>query len=131
MKTTTILATLAVVLGASIDGVTATCFRSGDIFQDKGNARWHVERACKGYDNQQGFFQGTFAAGESKYTCVQGSTTQKYDITVRNENTNAAIDLNDDDCVLRLHNEINGCDHGGDSTVSGWRFIVDPNNGIC
>lgn len=122
MKTTTILTTLAVVLGASIDSVAATCFGSGDVFQDKGNARWHVGRACRGYDGNQGAFQGTFAPGEAKYACVQGTNTQKYEITVQNLNTGAAFDLGDGDCVLRLENEINGCDRGGESTVSGWRF---------
>ncbi|KAH0039401.1 hypothetical protein KCU78_g1307, partial [Aureobasidium melanogenum] len=131
MKATTILTTLATVLGANIDGVAATCLGSGDVFQDKGNARWHVGRACRGYDGNQGAFQGTFAPGEAKYACVQGTNTQKYEITVQNLNTGAAFDLGDGDCVLRLENEINGCDRGGESTVSGWRFRVDPNNGIC
>ncbi|KAH0336348.1 hypothetical protein KCU81_g8603, partial [Aureobasidium melanogenum] len=131
MKTTTMLTTLAVVLGATTDGVAATCYRSGDVFQDKGNARWHVGRACRGYDGNQGAFQGTFARGEAKYACVQGTNTQKYEITVQNLNTDAAFDLGDADCVLRLENEINGCDRGGESVVAGWRFRVDPNNGIC
>lgn len=122
MKTATILTTLAVVLGASTDGVAATCYRSGDVFQDKGNARWHVGRACRGYDGNQGAFQGTFARGEAKYACVQGTNTQKYEITVQNLNNDAAFDLGDADCVLRLENEINGCDRGGESVVAGWRF---------
>lgn len=122
MKTTTILASLAVVLGTSIDSVAANCFGSGDVFQDKGNARWHVGRAYRGYDGNQGAFQGVFAPGEAKYACVQGTNTQKYEITVQNLNTGAAFDLGDGDCVLRLENEINGCDRGGESTVSGWRF---------
>ncbi|KAG9663985.1 hypothetical protein KCV03_g10276, partial [Aureobasidium melanogenum] len=131
MKTTTILTTLAVILGANIEGVVADCFGGGDVFQDKGNAKWHVGRACRGYDGNQGAFQGTFAPGEAKYACVQGTNTQKYEITVQNLNTGAAFDLGDGDCVLRLENEINGCDRGGESTVSDWRFRVDPNNGIC
>jgi hypothetical protein len=55
MKTAAVLTTIAVILGASVDGVAAGCF-GGDYFQDKGNARWHVGRACRGYDNRQGAF---------------------------------------------------------------------------
>lgn len=32
------------------------------------------------------------------------------------------LDLNNDDCYTRLKNEIYGCDRGGESTVSKWRF---------
>ncbi|KAF3001702.1 hypothetical protein E8E14_000313 [Neopestalotiopsis sp. 37M] len=114
-----------------IVGASAGCYSGGDVFQDKENARYNAQRACEGYDGIQGAFQGTFAPGEAKSACVQGSPTQRYDMVVQNLNTGASFDLADADCTLRLQNEINGCDHGGESDISGWRFRVDPNNGIC
>ncbi|KAF4986128.1 hypothetical protein FDECE_16111 [Fusarium decemcellulare] len=131
MKTTTALVNLFALLVVGIDSVSAACHGSGDTWQDAGAARSHVERACKGYDGNAGRFQGTFAAGESRHVCVQHSGTQKFEFTVRNENNGAALDLGDDDCVLRLQNEINACPRGGQSSVSGWFFSADPNNGIC
>ncbi|KAK9778465.1 putative Lipoprotein [Seiridium cardinale] len=112
----------ATVLLALISTVWAGCYGSGDIFQDKANARYHAQRACEGYDGNAGAFQGFFSAGQAKSVCVQGTTTQKYDMSVQNLNTGAGFDLADGDCTLRLHNEINGCDRGGQSDVSGWRF---------
>ncbi|RYP45938.1 hypothetical protein DL768_007783 [Monosporascus sp. mg162] len=131
MKTTTVLATLFTLLGAGIDSVSAGCFGDGEIWQDKGAARWHVERACRGYDGNQGAFQGSFAPGQAKSACVQHSGTQKFEFFVQNLNPGASFDLADADCVWRLQNEINGCDRGGQSDISGWRFRADPNAGHC
>ncbi|KAH8716905.1 hypothetical protein GQ44DRAFT_775850 [Phaeosphaeriaceae sp. PMI808] len=131
MKNSISLSALVALLSISIDTVSAGCFSGGDTFPDKGNARYHAERACRGYDGHGGAFSGTFGGGERKWACVQLSSTIKMDFSIQNLNNRAALDLGDDDCVLRLHNEINGCDHGGDSTISGWNFVVDPNNGNC
>ncbi|KAG7407257.1 hypothetical protein LZL87_011166 [Fusarium oxysporum] len=38
------------------------------------------------------------------------------------------LDLDNNDCYTRLKNEIYGCDHGGESTISKWRFRADPGN---
>ena len=122
MKATSTLATLLVLLGATITPAAANCYTSGDVWQDKAAARWHVNRACRGYDGHGGAFTGNFAPGEAKSLCVQHSNTQKYNFYVQNLNTGQGFDLKDDDCALRLENEINGCDRGGDSTIAGWRF---------
>ncbi|ETS75431.1 hypothetical protein PFICI_12375 [Pestalotiopsis fici W106-1] len=124
MKTATILL-------AFISTAWAGCYTTGDDFQNKDNARFNAQRACEGYDGNAGAFQGTFAPGEAKSVCVQGTTTQKYNMVVQNLNLDSSFDLADADCTLRLHNEINGCDKGGESDVAGWHFRVDPNNGIC
>lgn len=113
MKTFNSLALLC----ALISTASAGCFSGGDSWQDKGAARQHAENACRG-----GAFAGTFAPGETKRACVQHSGTQRLDFVVQNQNNNAAIDLKDDDCVLRLQNEINECDKGGSSVISGWLF---------
>jgi hypothetical protein len=122
MKITITLATVFALLGVGIDSVSAGCYTSGDTWQDPAAARWHVERACRGFDGNQGAFQGEFRPGEAKYACIQHSGTQKLEFSVQNLNTGASFDLNDADCVLRLQNEINGCSHGGQSDIAGWRF---------
>src|SRR5262245_28208213 len=122
MKVTTVLATLFALLGTSVDSVSAGCYTSGELWQDQGAARWHAERACKGWDGNQGAFQGWFAPGEAKSACIQHSGNQKFEFFVQNLNTAAGFDLGDADCTLRLHNEISGCGRGGQSDHAGWRF---------
>ncbi|KAF4969165.1 hypothetical protein FSARC_3541 [Fusarium sarcochroum] len=131
MKTFVTFVTLSAFIGVYINPASAECFGSGDEWQDREAARQHVVNACRGYDGNTGAFQGVFAPEEYKRACVQHSPTQRLDFTIRNTNTNDAIDLGDDDCVLRLQNEINGCSRGGSSVVSGWLFTADPNNGLC
>jgi hypothetical protein len=41
---------------------------------------------------------------------------------VENLNNREGFDLGNDDCYNRLTDEIFACEHGGDSTISGWRF---------
>ncbi|KAK3996565.1 hypothetical protein QBC44DRAFT_402095 [Cladorrhinum sp. PSN332] len=131
MKTTAIFSSLVALLGVSPVAVMAGCYTGGDDWQDRGAARWHIERACKGYDGKQGAFQGFFNPGQAKSACIQHSGTQKFDLFVQNLNTGAGFDLGDNDCVLRLQNIVNGCAKGGQDDISGWRFRADPNNGVC
>jgi hypothetical protein len=121
---TTIIATLVAFFNIGISSVSAKCYGSSDkvFWQDPGNACWHAERACRGYDGIQGAFQGVYSPGQVKYACVQGTGTQKYEFSVQNLNGNAAFDLEDDHCVSHLFDEINGCIMGGESTISGWHF---------
>jgi hypothetical protein len=113
---------VATVLSALIAGASASCFSSGDVFQDKANARYHIQRACEGYSGNAGAFQGYFGPGAAKTVCVQSTGTQKLNMLVQNLNTGAGFDLGDTDCTYRLQNEVNSCDRGGQSDVSGWRF---------
>ncbi|TGJ84832.1 hypothetical protein E0Z10_g3901 [Xylaria hypoxylon] len=123
MKATTVIFSL-------IAGASAGCF-GGELFEDKNNAKYNVERACDGYDGVAGALQGFYNPGEAKSFCVQSTPTQRLDVLVQNLNTAQGFDIGDPDCVFRLENIINGCDRGGQDDVSGWRFKVDPNKGIC
>jgi hypothetical protein len=126
MKTNVTLVALFGLVG--INNVLAGCYKpssSSDSWDDyqRSDARWHSERACRGYDGNRGVFQGTFLPGEARYACVNGGDNIKFEFMVQNLNRYTAFDLGDDDCVLRLHNEINGCGQwGGQSEVSGWFF---------
>jgi hypothetical protein len=83
---TTIIATLVAFFNIGISSVSAKCYGSSDkvFWQDPGNACWHAERACRGYDGIQGAFQGVYSPGQVKYACVQGTGTQKYEFSVQN-----------------------------------------------
>jgi hypothetical protein len=121
MKTTTVLVTLIAVLGAGIDSVSATCFSGKpwrEFWEDRELARMLAERECR-----QGAFQGVYAPGQVKSICLPYTTRMSVTFSVQNLNTVASLDLADDECVLRLHNEINLCDRGGQTDVSGWRFL--------
>jgi len=120
--TTAALATVFALLGVGIDSVSARCDNSGETWADAGAARWHVQRACRGFDRKKGAFQGVCRPGETKSLCVQHSGTQKYNFSVQNLNTGASFDLNDADCTLRLQNQIDECSQGGQSTIAGWQF---------
>ncbi|KAF5013791.1 hypothetical protein FDECE_209 [Fusarium decemcellulare] len=130
MKTAITFTSIFAIISLGINPVSAGCFGNGDVWQDKAVAREHVVRACKGFDGQQGAFQGTFASLEAKSACIQHSPTQKLLFSVRNGGAGPA-DVNDDECVLRLQNEINGCDRGGSSIVGDWTYTADPENGLC
>ncbi|KAI8297743.1 hypothetical protein K4K59_003233 [Colletotrichum sp. SAR11_240] len=120
MKTVSIL-TVFGVLGTNITNVSAGCYTGGDTWANKGDAVYHAGRACRGYDGNQGVFQGSFAPGEVKNLCYQYGD-QKWEFQIFNLNTGAGFDLNDDDCANGLSKEIIGCDSGGQSDNSGWRF---------
>ncbi|KAJ3522240.1 hypothetical protein NM208_g12942 [Fusarium decemcellulare] len=130
MKTAITFSSIFAFISLSLSPVSAECFGSGDVWQDKGIAREHVVRACKGFDGQQGAFQGTFDGSSTKSACVQHSPTQKLLFSVSRLASGPA-DLNDDECVLRLQNEINGCDRGGSSVIGDFSYTADPENGIC
>ncbi|KAH7130677.1 hypothetical protein B0J11DRAFT_613259 [Dendryphion nanum] len=130
MKTTMSISTLVALLSIGVSTVSAGCFSGGDTWPDKANARWHAERACRGFDGHGGAFSGNFAPFETKTACVGLSSTIKFNMAVQNLNSQTR-DVSDDECVLRLHNEINGCDRGGESQIGDWFFRSDPNNGNC
>ncbi|EXK49724.1 hypothetical protein FOXG_01363 [Fusarium oxysporum f. sp. lycopersici 4287] len=131
MKSFILIILVIAFISLSINTVSARCFWTGAKWQDRAAARQHVVNACKGHSGYLGAFQGTFAAGEAAHTCVQHSPTQKLEFMVQNLNIYHAFDLADDECVLRLQNEINSYARGGSSMISGWVFRADPSNGIC
>ncbi|KAM0190112.1 hypothetical protein ACHAPA_010922 [Fusarium lateritium] len=126
------LSSLMVLLGTTATMVSAKCYGeglNGDINwggrDGQAAARTATEYACR--DNN-GNFKGHFNPGEEKVYCVPFGSSTSFVFKVKNLNTNQGFDLNDDDCALRLQNEINGCNEGGQSTFSGWWFSSDPQN---
>ncbi|KAH7174190.1 uncharacterized protein B0J16DRAFT_388016 [Fusarium flagelliforme] len=133
MKLFSSLTTLTTLLTLNVKYATAGCFSGGENWPsgDIDTASWHVERACNGYDGNQGAFQGSYKPGEIKQACIQYSSTSLYIFEVQNLSPTETLELYNKNCVLRLQNEIKGCSKGGESSIDGWRFKADPNNGIC
>ncbi|KAK4462949.1 hypothetical protein QBC42DRAFT_305195 [Cladorrhinum samala] len=130
MKTSAIFSSIVALLGVSPVAVNAGCF-GGELWQNPENARWHIDRACRGYDGKQGAFQGYFNPGQAKSVCVTVSSTQRINLFVQNLNTAQGFDLADSDCAFRLGDIVRGCPRGGDATIAGWKFRADPNLGVC
>jgi len=103
----------------SLEGVSATCYGSGDKWASKPQAIAWVSDACT---KNGGMFTGWYRPGEAKRMCLKDLNNRGAFFEVQNLNTNTGFDLADHDCVMRLSNEINGCDRGGESHVAGWRF---------
>ncbi|KAH7259445.1 uncharacterized protein BKA55DRAFT_687743 [Fusarium redolens] len=123
MKTTAILTAVASMLTFSVQTADAKCYGSGDRWPDKDQAARFVWDACYG---SQGMFYGQFTAGQTRWMCPRiGNVGLLFEVQ---NNWNEIVDLGNDDCYTRLKNEIYGCDRGGESTVSKWRFRADPGN---
>jgi hypothetical protein len=124
-----ILAPLAAVQAAAIKASPALgrrgCYQSvgagSQWFGDEASknvARNIVDKIC----NAEGV-SGWFVAGQKKTHCEPASDTTTFGFAVTWTGSEApAGPLNDEDCKLRLKNEINGCDAGGESTTAGWTF---------
>lgn len=118
MKTSAILTALGGVLAFSAQGVLATCYGSGDHWPNKDTAAKFAYDACY---NSNGMFSGQFTPGQTKSMCPRDSGLGLL-FEVQNLWAGQYLDLNNDDCYTRLKNEIYGCNQGGESTVSNWRF---------
>ncbi|SMQ53988.1 unnamed protein product [Zymoseptoria tritici ST99CH_1A5] len=122
MKAYTIITALAI----GVTSVAATCYKSGDFWPNKEEARAFVHDACY---NQGGMFTGGWAPLQTKSMCPHAkSNNLGLLFEIENQNTREGFDLKDDDCYNRLTDEIFACEHGGDSSVAGWRVRADPGN---
>jgi len=117
MKPTLIISSLLAFL---LPTASADCFTSGESWADRGNAAFHAQRACSGYDGKQGVFQGTFPPFQTRRVCVQYSARQRFDFTVRNQDPRRDLDIPDEDCTFLLTREINACEKGGRGRSSDW-----------
>jgi hypothetical protein len=123
MKTTTTL-TLTTLLSATTvtSSPTVNCYTIGSTYYDNNDAWYHMSRACKGYDNKRGAFQGYFSPGETKSVCVNGPVNQRYDMAITNLNGGQGFDLDDGDCEWRMGQINVDCTRGGEYDFAGWRF---------
>lgn len=113
---------LAIGSAAFIDQALAGCYSGGGSW---GAERGYAEQAVDGLCNsasEGGFTQTSFFSGQTKAICAPLTNEKKVDLSIHWGGT-GTVDLGDGDCNLRLKNEINGCENGGDSTIDNWRFM--------
>jgi hypothetical protein len=98
----------------------AGCYSGGQTWIDdcnrnafRGAVRDLCQNALSGYFN---------APGYTKTACANSPCNGiRADFAVAWRG-NGGYTLAAGDCELRLNNEINGCEHGGESTISDWFF---------
>ncbi|KAF9691329.1 hypothetical protein EKO04_010928 [Ascochyta lentis] len=109
------------VLLASVTGAMAGCYSGGQTWISECNKnafRGAVRDLCKG--TLSGYFN---APGTTKTACANSPCNGiRANFAVAWKGRSGGYSLAESDCVLRLNNEINGCDYGGESTVSDWFF---------
>ncbi|KAF2108576.1 hypothetical protein BDV96DRAFT_605631 [Lophiotrema nucula] len=118
---------------AIVQGVTLArrgCYNDEDAQTWGGNTdgvKHFVDQTCH---EGPGGVSGYFEFGQSKTACVEIRDGVQANFKVAWYGV-GPLTLNDDDCKLRLKNEISGCNAGGESSIGNWFFKADPNGGNC
>jgi hypothetical protein len=114
------LSTPLVIL-TSVTGTIAGCYSSSGTFIqdcDKNAFRGAVRDLCRG--PLSGFFD---SLNTNRTICANSPCNNTIaHFTVGWEGKRGGYTLAASDCELRLNNEINGCNHGGESIVADWFF---------
>ncbi|KAH8688937.1 hypothetical protein GQ44DRAFT_667654 [Phaeosphaeriaceae sp. PMI808] len=116
--------TLLAILAPVIVTVQADCYKKGETWApDQVQANNELNGVCNG-------LQGDYSNGQTKYACRNaGTANKKLEFFIKRTGDSGGI--SHADCVLRLSNEINGCSRGGISTINGFEYRSDPNEGRC
>jgi hypothetical protein len=111
------LHTIIAVLAPGIITVQAGCYSGGPTwYPDQGTANEFVYSICKSRG-----ISGFFNQGQTKYRCRQMGSDKKFEFWVQWKGP-GGLTLHNQDCNMRLKNEINGCGNGGESTIADWYF---------
>ncbi|KZM26422.1 hypothetical protein ST47_g2444 [Ascochyta rabiei] len=109
------------VIIASVTSAMAGCYSGGQAWIDDCNKnafRGAVRDLCKG--TLSGYFD---SPGKTKYACANSPCNGiRANFAVGWRGRSGGYSLAENDCVTRLNNEIDHCDHGGESTVADWFF---------
>jgi hypothetical protein len=123
MQLFTLLAILTPAL-ATVRGMALSrrgCYSGGLSWymKKKAAASAAVDGLCHGGD---GGVSGYFAQGQSKTGCVNlsGDSHANFEVAWYGH---GGLTLNDNDCKVRLKNEINACEFGGGNTAYDWFFM--------
>ncbi|KAF2224583.1 hypothetical protein BDZ85DRAFT_104289 [Elsinoe ampelina] len=99
------------------------CYGSGEQ-SSQGVAEGWARDACSA---NQGMFTGWYNPPQTKAMCPRDNGLG-YVFELQNLNNREGFDINDYDCINKLTELIWFCPRGGEQTVAGWRFRVDPGN---
>lgn len=114
MKTAGIISALA----AFVSVVNAGCYSGGELWGDKATALSNARSAC------DGALQGTYGPSGTpsgyRGICLNGNG-KKLEFQIWHIQ-GGDRQLGADECYDGLQKEINGCDHGGDTSYTNWRY---------
>ncbi|KAF2448047.1 hypothetical protein P171DRAFT_408718 [Karstenula rhodostoma CBS 690.94] len=119
------LSSLIAILAPIIATAQAGCYSGGDTWApDQVQANTVLDGVCNS-------LSGKFSGKQTKYECKDATASvRKLEFWVTNVNGGERT-VSHGDCVQRLGNEVNGCEHGGDTTTGDFDFRADPNSGRC
>ncbi|KAL4721772.1 hypothetical protein ACLX1H_011266 [Fusarium chlamydosporum] len=73
-----------------------------------------------------------WSPGEALGACYNLDSTKKIDLVLeRISDGDDEREIGVDECYDGFQKEINGCDHGGYSSYTNWKYSADPNAGQC
>jgi hypothetical protein len=115
------LSTSLVIL-ASVSGTMAGCYSGGQTWIDdcnKNSLKGAITDLCN-----NGVLSGWFnSRGTTKTACANSRCNGiRGEFSVAWMGGGGGHTLAASDCISRLSDEVNGCDHGGESTISDWFF---------
>ncbi|KAI8623905.1 hypothetical protein F5Y19DRAFT_481160 [Xylariaceae sp. FL1651] len=123
--------TLFIVLSTTaINGTYAGCYDGEQWGGERAYANQAVDDLCDPSHPDVSQKRRLYTPGQNKANCytLSGSKTADFSATWGGQGD---LSLTQVDCVLRLKNEINGCDRGGSTDTADWTFTAYPNDGTC
>ncbi|KAL2021558.1 hypothetical protein VTK56DRAFT_7057 [Thermocarpiscus australiensis] len=107
--------------------VSAKCYGSGEEWGARDVVLNAARDTCK--SQLSGSFGPSGGTADRKAACINGNGKKlEFQIFHLQEGER---NLSPNDCFNGLQEEIVGCDRGGDSSKTDFRFKADPNAGSC
>jgi len=113
-------------LTVSINDVVGKCRTTGGDWGGAANralATNFVKSVCDE-------LRGSYGDMETRTTCRNGNDKIKFDYLLQHI-TGGSRSIDEAECMDGMKKEITGCDNGGDTRYTNWRYSVDPNPGAC
>ncbi|KAI0406128.1 hypothetical protein F4802DRAFT_596489 [Xylaria palmicola] len=104
----------------------AGCFSGGE---DWASQRAMALAAAQNVCNNK-FSTFTFKAGQELGGCGNLDSTKKVDLIMQNISEGSRKPTSSE-CYDGFQKEINGCDNGGSTSYTNWKYTADPNAGSC
>ncbi|VUC35638.1 unnamed protein product [Clonostachys rosea] len=120
-------ATFVSVIAAFAATANAGCYSGGEPWGDKATALAAAEQACR--ESLTGTYGGSGTVNGHRHRCINANNKAlNFEIWhVKGGDRNLALA----ECKDGIQKEVNGCNTGGDTTYTNWRYKGDPNAGNC
>ncbi|KAF4989107.1 hypothetical protein FGRMN_9349 [Fusarium graminum] len=111
----------------SVALANAKCHESGaDIATQRTYAEGKIREAC-----DLKFTIKKWSPGERLGICYNLDSTKKIDLVLERIGEGDDREIKSAECFDGFQKEINGCDYGGTSSYTNWKYSSDPNAGQC